>query len=299
VRTGAGFDYLVQTAFRESAMDSTASARRSSAVGLFQFVENTWMETVKETGPRNGLGEAAAAIEKTADGRYEVADPKTRAAILALRTVPEAAALMAGELTRANAGKLEAGLGRPPTDGELYIAHFLGASGASDLIRLAAETPAASAAQQFPAAARANPSIFHTRDGHARTVAGVYRNLVARHQAGPLKAVAAAPLDLTPDRARAGLAPRRPAGTDGAPPVAVAYAGPSGTYLDLYRHPAGGNAREALVATMKAYGIAPAGQSAPPAATGRRPWGGSLFSTSDVRPVLARGSLFSTGTGGG
>lgn len=311
-QTGAGFDYLVRTAFRESSMDSTASARNSSAVGLFQFVENTWMETVKTAGPKHGLGEAAAAITRSENGRYNVADPATRTAILALRTVPEASALMAGEFTRANGEKLESDLGRAPTDGELYIAHFLGAGGASQLIRLAATNPDASAAKSFPAAARANPSIFYSGDGKARSAAGVYRNLVSRHGGESFRTAVATPaetvrpLDLTPDRARAGLAPRQVAA---AATMAIGYADQP-SYLDLYRPGTAGSGQgEALVATLKAYGVAPAAaREAPvepptsrrpePVADGARRWGRSLFTTGDARPLGASGSLFTTRTAG-
>ncbi|MDN3719678.1 transglycosylase SLT domain-containing protein [Roseibium salinum] len=53
--TGTSFDYLVKTAARESAFNPTAKARTSSATGLFQFIESTWLETMKEAGPRHGL----------------------------------------------------------------------------------------------------------------------------------------------------------------------------------------------------------------------------------------------------
>ncbi|HLV85239.1 MAG TPA: transglycosylase SLT domain-containing protein [Devosia sp.] len=42
-RNGVDFDYLLQTAMRESSLNPQAKAQTSSAVGLFQFLESTWL----------------------------------------------------------------------------------------------------------------------------------------------------------------------------------------------------------------------------------------------------------------
>lgn len=178
--TGAGFDYLVKTAMRESSMDPTAKAKTSSAAGMFQFVEQTWLQTVKENGSKYGLKDEAAAITKSANGRYGVADPKMREKILALRYDTETAALMAGEFTGNNKTLMTAALRRPPSEGELYAAHFLGAQGAIDLIRLAGASPDAKAADKFPDAAAANRSIFYNR-GKALGAADVLAKIVNKH----------------------------------------------------------------------------------------------------------------------
>ncbi len=191
-RSGTSFDYLLKTAMRESGLNASATARTSSATGLFQFIEQTWLELMKEEGPRLGLGAQAAQIGQRADGTYRVADPAARREILALRKDPEISAAMAGEFARRNADYLTASLGRPPTEGELYIAHFLGAGGASRLIRGAAENPNASAADLFPAQAASNRGIFYRRNGHERSVANVYANLVSRHGDAPVTPVSPA-----------------------------------------------------------------------------------------------------------
>lgn len=185
-RSGTSFDYLLKTAMRESALDPTATARTSSATGLFQFIEQTWLELMKDEGPRLGLGAQAAQIGQRADGTFHVSDPAARREILALRKNPEISAALAGEFTRRNAEYLTATLGRSPTEGELYIAHFLGAGGASRLIKQAAENPNASAADLFPAQAASNRAIFYKRGGGQRTVANVYANLVSRHGNAPV-----------------------------------------------------------------------------------------------------------------
>jgi hypothetical protein len=54
-------------------------------------------------GPRSGSAAIADAITRAPDGHYEVADPAMRAAILRLRSDPQASAMLAGALTRNNA----------------------------------------------------------------------------------------------------------------------------------------------------------------------------------------------------
>src|ERR1041384_1332268 len=68
--TGAGFDYLLNTAIRESNLNPNAKAKSSSATGLFQFIDQTWLSTIKQWGGSLGYGKYADAISKTADGRY-------------------------------------------------------------------------------------------------------------------------------------------------------------------------------------------------------------------------------------
>ena len=178
--TGTSFQYLLDTARRESSLQADAKASTSSATGLFQFVESTWLQTLKEEGPSLGLGQYSAEISKTASGRYQVADPATREQILALREDPDVSSLVAGAFTRRNAESLRDDIGRDATAGELYIAHFLGAKGASSLIGAAGSDPTSSAADLFPQAARANPTIFY-EGGRERTVAEVYANLTGKH----------------------------------------------------------------------------------------------------------------------
>ncbi len=182
--TGTSFDYLLKTAVRESSLDPTAKARTSSATGLFQFIESTWLELVKETGPSLGMHKHANAITKTDSGKYIVVDRQQRAEILALRENPEVASVLAGVFTEKNARYLGAKLGRQPSDGELYIAHFLGANGASRLIGHAESHPDKSAVQAFPRQAAANKSIFFERNGAERSVSQVYAHLVQKHGTG-------------------------------------------------------------------------------------------------------------------
>lgn len=179
--TGAGFDYLLATARIESNFNPTAAARTSSARGLYQFIDQTWLGTLKEAGGRLGYGRYADAITRMPSGRYEVSNPAAKAEILALRNDPAANAAMAGVLANSNRLKLTGRLGRPPTDGELYMAHFLGASGAGRLIEAVQNSPGQRADAVFPAAAAANRGIFYARGGAARSVADVYGVLQGKY----------------------------------------------------------------------------------------------------------------------
>src|SRR5438270_12049414 len=76
--TGAGFEYLLNTALRESNLNPSAKAKSSSATGLFQFIDQTWLGTMKQTGASLGYGKYADAITKTSAGRYVVSDPAMR-----------------------------------------------------------------------------------------------------------------------------------------------------------------------------------------------------------------------------
>ncbi len=58
--TGASFDYLLATAQVESGFDPQAGAATSSARGLFQFIEQTWLATMKQSGAALGYGRYAA-----------------------------------------------------------------------------------------------------------------------------------------------------------------------------------------------------------------------------------------------
>ena len=203
--TGASFEYLISAAKIESNLNPRAAASTSSARGLYQFIEQTWLGTVKEAGANFGFGKYADAISKSATGSYSVSDSATRDEILKLRDDPAANAAMAGVLTQSNSFKLTADLGRRPTDGELYMAHFMGVSGASRLISKTEDSPNVSAAAMFPNAAAANRSIFYNRSGSARSVSEVYTELNSRYASAANSPIARTAM------ASVGFAPSAPA----------------------------------------------------------------------------------------
>lgn len=182
-KSGVDFDYLLQTAVRESSLNPTAKASTSSAVGLFQFLESTWLQVMKDEGPRVGYQSYADAITETSDGDFVIKDPKLRAEVLKLREEPQVAADLAAAFTKNNGAYLYGKFGRMPSPGELYIAHFLGPRGAEKMFTAGLDNPDQIAATLFPRQAQANRSIFYD-DGQARTIRQVYRALVQKHEGG-------------------------------------------------------------------------------------------------------------------
>lgn len=176
-QTGVDFDYLLAQARVESALDPAAKARTSSASGLFQFIESTWLGTMKRHGARFGLGALAAEIDVTAKGAAHVPHPARRTQILALRNDPQVASWMAAGLAEDNRAFLTPILGRQPDHDELYLAHFLGAGGAGRFLSAMQDNPQQSAASMFASAAAANRPIFYEADGSERSLAGVMRHL--------------------------------------------------------------------------------------------------------------------------
>ena len=179
-RSDVDFNYLLKTAIRESSLDPEAKAGTSSATGLFQFLDTTWLQVMKSEGPRLGYQRYADAITKNANGDYVINDPAIRAEVLKLRENPGVAADMAAAFTKSNGDYLRAKFGRMPSPGELYIAHFLGAQGAEKMFNAGLQNPDQIAAKLFPREAAANPTIFYA-NGQARTIREVYHALVAKH----------------------------------------------------------------------------------------------------------------------
>ncbi|QTD55447.1 transglycosylase SLT domain-containing protein [Parasphingorhabdus cellanae] len=172
-RTGVDFQYLIAQAELESGMRPDAKAQTSSATGLYQFIEQTWLGLVKENGGKYGVGWAQDAISRNGNGKLNVADNAQKASILALRNNPELSANLAGEFARDNGAYLEQQTGRKPESVDLYLAHFLGAAGAAKFLNEMDGNPGAPAAASFPQAARANRNIFFNRAGEARSLEAI------------------------------------------------------------------------------------------------------------------------------
>jgi hypothetical protein len=178
-KTGVDFSYLLQNASAESNLNPTAHSSASSAKGLFQFIDSTWLDTVDRHGAQHGLGKAAAAITRDSNGKPVVHDAAVRKQILAMRDNPDIAAMMAAEFTKDNQATLESTLGRKVDNSELYMAHFLGASGAGKFLSKLEQAPTASASRLLPHAAAANHAVFYEA-GKALSVNEVYGKL-AKH----------------------------------------------------------------------------------------------------------------------
>lgn len=180
--TGVDFSYLYHQARIESGLNPTARAGTSSATGLYQFIEQSWLGTVKKHGAEHGLGWAADSIALGRDGRYHAGDAATARAILDLRNDPDASAAMAAEYAADNKGYLEKRLGREVESVDLYMAHFLGPAGARRFLAGMDADPDAAAADAVPAAARANRAVFYDRAGRPRSFADIRQRFAAKFE---------------------------------------------------------------------------------------------------------------------
>lgn len=211
--TGVDFSYLVAQARLESSMNPGARAATSSASGLYQFTNSTWLQTLQKHGDLLGQG-----LGQNLDGA-------SSAQLLALRSDPAASAMMAASLASDNAGALTATLGRTPDASELYLAHFLGSDGAGKFLTALAVNPDQSAAALLPKAAAANRAIFFGSDGSARSLAQVMSLIRDRMDSAMQAEGTGADSDIAlmaAGAASAGAAPTAPPPTGG--PIAQEWA---------------------------------------------------------------------------
>ena len=178
-QTGVDFSYLLKKASQESSFDPNAKASTSSATGLYQFTQQTWLKMVKDNGSKYNLGSYADHISVDSDGVAH-ADPQWKQAILGLRYDPTTSAEMAGELDKANQASLQNSVGGKIGGTELYLAHFLGAGGAKDFLKNMKTNPQQSAANVLPDAAAANHSVFYAKDGTPRSLEQIYRHFAKK-----------------------------------------------------------------------------------------------------------------------
>lgn len=248
-QTGVDFSYLLKKASQESSLDPNAQASTSSATGLYQFTQQTWLQMIKNYGGKYNLGTYADHIAMDSSGVAHVSDPTWKHAILNLRKDPTASAEMAGELDKQNQASLKDNVGGKIGATELYLAHFLGAGGASEFLSEMRSNPQQSAADILPDAATANPNVFYAKDGTPKSLGQIYQHFAQKFDEPATTMVASA----------ATHSHNRTSPTSNNAPVTVADNSTSYT---------------------KAYTpiISPIGQSAP-ASNGLQVEGSSLFAT--------------------
>ncbi len=111
--TGVDFAYLMTKAAVESSFDPEAKSPNSTATGLYQFTEATWLEMVQAHGHKHGLARQAVAITEgklTGDERREILD---------LRVDPKTSALMAAAYAGDNRAHLQSSVGGAVGETEL------------------------------------------------------------------------------------------------------------------------------------------------------------------------------------
>lgn len=204
----AGVDPMLMASMAaiESGFKWDVKAGSSSATGLYQFISGTWSSMLEKYGAKYGIAPGTPATD------------------------PRANALMGAEFLKMNANELKS-LGRPLTDTDLYMAHFLGAGGARKFLSAA---PGTIGAFLMPDAARSNPSIFYD-GGRARTTGEIYALMSnkLRTRAGQYGIKAS---DMQGSGQAAPAAPETPgstsastSGTPAVPPLLAASQNPAAT----------------------------------------------------------------------
>lgn len=148
------YSMLYALAGSESSFRPGVKASTSNAVGLFQFIPRTWKWLVKDVFPELGYS------------LQDREDPEKAATV---------AAMYLGRLIRT----LKTALGKEPSIGEVYLAYFLGSTGAIKFIRAMNKDPNASAASMFPRAAQANKNIFY-ENGRELSLAEAFDKITGR-----------------------------------------------------------------------------------------------------------------------
>lgn len=178
-QTGIDFGYLVKKAAIESNLNPQAQAKTSSATGLYQFTQKTWLQMVRDYGNKYGLSDLAKQIDKNCS----VQSADARQKILSLRADPTLSACMAGEYAAQNADYLQDRLGQNTDIGEteLYLAHFLGPAGAGKFLAALHKNPETDAASLFPEAAKSNKNIFFDKKtGDTKSLKEIYDHFTTK-----------------------------------------------------------------------------------------------------------------------
>ncbi len=133
---------LMAVADKESSFITAVQAKTSSATGLYQFIERTWLGVVRDFGAQVRLAKEAALVTADANDKPVITDAAERARVLELRRDPYLSALMAGEMLKRDAARISQRIGRELTLGEVYLAHFLGPDDAGDFLDKVVNKPA-------------------------------------------------------------------------------------------------------------------------------------------------------------
>lgn len=178
---GVDYAYMMELVSAESSFITDVEASTSSATGLFQFIDNTWLLMLHEHGAKYGLGDLAQKIDTTQDRHgnniANIQNPFLKQYALSLRTDPRISALMGAEFIKANFDHLRASFpNRDITRTDQYLAHFLGAGKAVTFISHMERNGGQAAAghSQFRSAARANRNVFYHRNGTPRSYQQIY-----------------------------------------------------------------------------------------------------------------------------
>lgn len=169
--------------FAQEGGDNTEAANpRSTARGLTQFIEGTWLQMMREYGPRYGLPQSLAnQIEQKPNGAWRARTREAHDQLMELRFSPEWNAVMSGHYANQEHGDMVRRAGRPVSIEETYLAHFMNGDVAGQWVRAVGNQPQTNARaflrriyannpRQADAIIEQNPNVF----SESATVRSVY-----------------------------------------------------------------------------------------------------------------------------
>lgn len=170
LKTGVDFKLLVLKAIMESDYGRFNVASNSTARGVFQYIESTWMVLMHRYGDKIGYGHYAKAIHynpKTKTAALKGAAKHLRHEILALRHNPEASALIKSYQIMEETDVIQGyKRGKKVTATDHYIAHMLGLYVMKDFYELVERKSAIAPARlstnaHMREAAKTNKAFFY------------------------------------------------------------------------------------------------------------------------------------------
>jgi hypothetical protein len=185
--TGLDPAYVMALADKESGFDPVIRAKTSSALGLFQFLEGTWLQVLSKHAAKHGYDEVAAAIDMVA-GRPTVA-PEAKDWIMSLRRDPYLSALMACEMAKDASADLAKVTNGSAQDGDLYLAHLLGTGGAARMLKLVENQSIPGSLRGLPKSSEGQPQPVRGGGGKEQGDRGASARPHQWHDAVPHRAL--------------------------------------------------------------------------------------------------------------
>jgi hypothetical protein len=189
-------DFMEKVALSESSGQADATNPKSSAVGRFQFLEETFLEQLYKHGEELGYGHLSRFIAHTETGRganlrhhYNVPDAAARREVLDSRNDPVLSEKLAEAYMKDNLLELNDILPErkiPLSEAVAYMTHHFGVGGTVEIVEALEDNPSKSFRSVAGASVcNSNEAICYKLNGKPRTVAEVHQLLEQKLNPGP------------------------------------------------------------------------------------------------------------------
>ena len=176
-KTGFKADILGAMAYMESRFDNHAHAHKhiSSATGLFQFTNSSWLYSLMKHGDEIGLSSVSSNIYQTKTGRMALHRPKDEKYIMGLRKNSTISSILTAKVAQENQKMIEEIKGSQATPGDIYLTHVVGPNGMMKIHSALKTHPNISMASVLGEdVVRNNKNLFINENGHTKTVREAY-----------------------------------------------------------------------------------------------------------------------------